>query len=712
MPKKPSDKEQAMFDELQAWMDQGEQQNVLTPSSLQQLHYYSQTHPAETKQEGVLGSRYVGLIRLHTRQFEYVEDLMTLAGNLPLHLRLRYLSRSSQCGAFGKSFHLNYASTLIPYEKGGSKGYSLCLDNGQCFHFKYDIQQACYQDVGGLGATLLENTENTESTETTLIYHDGRQHVYKNGLLTSLRDRNKNSITLTHTAAGHIATISNNSGASLRFDYDDKTDQVHQVQDHGGRVWSFKYSAQNHLEKIITPLGTERHFEYQPPIKTKASHTTPDRLPHNFYLLSTVKDSQQHTLVECKYNQQGEATVIREQGMGTGTLYTYSNENISVKTEGGKETLYHLDRYGLIDSIFYDNETHHDQRWGAKNRCLRYTTGTKTMTTEYDDRHRIIRKKDSDQRKIAYTYTGNNPFPSTISSEKGILRHHYDAAFNLLSREDEKKRHTKFEYNEWGNVTESVDVDGYVTRTKYNDQHAPIKVNEQTFSYDIYQREIHYADAEDKALALTYNTHNQLTQITSGSGSSTQLSYSQEGQLESIGDAHNNRHQFHYNTSGILQQSSLNGHLNKAYQSNQAGYVTQIRREDGSTVYYEYDHKGRLSKETIGSMVTQYEFNDLDQLSRVHDLYSDLHFEYDNQGQQVVEVQNGVRLESSYVKQQKVTLRYADQSCHYQRDAHGELQSITRNSHDTLSINQHYSASEQLLKREYPNGTVEKITYD
>ena len=325
MPKKPSDNEQAMFDELQAWMDQGEP--LLSPpdmtSTFHLMRQDTQSSPLERDLEGSLGARTAGAVILETAQLSYQASFVQLHGNLPLNLSLRYLSRSPHRGVFGVHWAFEQIeSQLHAITVNDQPAYRLSLCDGRRFVFLYDAKTKSYLDQGNLGASLVEHPKHQGQA---LHYFSGETHYYRNGRYEGEMDANNNRIDLSYDEQQRPKRLSNSSGSHFDFIYQASETTVQQLQDHSGRIWQFEY-IQGCLSCITTPSNGQRHYRYQ-------AHQESEIQQSN-QLLTEAKNSLGHLFIECRYHDNGTVSVVREQGLGSGLQYQYDGyHNVIVQND-------------------------------------------------------------------------------------------------------------------------------------------------------------------------------------------------------------------------------------------------------------------------------------------------------------------------------------------------------------------------------------------
>ncbi len=718
------------FAELQDWLDKGGQNPSPTaPETLALIEQPDSALPYATDLEGVLGARQAGLVILQTGQLAWDEALIRLPGNLPLELALHYRSRDPHQGLFGRHWRFEYEHRLEIQRPG--KDCLFIFSDGRRFLFRYDAARKAHIDQGNLGASLGYIPEH----HTIELHYDTgkRQYFHQDGHFLGEMDANNNHIELAYDPQGRLRQLCNNSGACFTFHYAGQRQQVSEIRDHGDRRWQFEY-AQSTLGQIHRPGGDARRYHYQ--AHTESNDTTSQ-------LLTQANNGLGHKLVECQYDAAGQAHLIREKQIGSGLLYRYNppHRTISTQTVDGRTTQYHLNRCGLIDSILHPNEAHHYLRWDADSHTLtRYTHLTEI--DQYDERGRLVQQIDAEGQETCYQYQETNPHPASITGPSGTIKNTYDGRHNTLSTTNEKGHTEQYEYNAWGNRTKTIDAEGNITAFAYNDRHlntaiTDAKGNTATTEYDVLGREVAYTDAEGNRIQTTYDPADRITRIIDPLEQAIRFAYDKAGQLRGIADPAGNITQYGYNAKGQIVTQQRPGEREWQYRYHpENGQVSQVTREDGSTIDFAYNEEEQLIRETYHpapadqikadqatatpsgqetladeTLTTEYTYDDEGNLCQAKNADSTIGLAYNRLGQLETQNNDGQIIECAYNKGKLTSLRYLDQEITYQRDRQGALQAVQVNDEEAF-IQHQYNSQQQLTERQYPNQQGETLSYD
>ncbi len=729
----------ARFDALAEWVGEQKGEDIYQKPTDKYLHIIAShySHPLATDEPGELGARQAGNVILHTGQLHYQEALVELNGNLPLNLTLHYLSRDPHHGMFGQHWRLEYETRLIQINNNAETSqqnepsYQLQLIDGRRFDFTYDSETRRYQDQGNLGATL-RKVESQNATA--LEYYEGKTAYYRDSRFIGEIDRNSNRITLSYDQQGRLETIKNSAGAQLSFHYNNEQSQtlVSQINDHSGRTWQFDYdenyqqnqkiNQQNHLQSdsgllsvITTPSKGERHYSYHAHEEDSVSSET----SKTSQLLTKASNSLGHALIECKYDKQGNAHVVREQGEGTGSLYRYqSNNSITVSTQDEQNTTYHLDEYGLIDSILYPNKNSFYLRWNERERRAKTERDGQRCEIDYfDDRNRLIKTINPIGAETSYTYEGNNPKPASIQSLTGESKNSYDDKHNLLNKTDAQGRITdQYKYDKKGNITEITDVSGNKTSYEYDASNNPVTITDEKgnsthIEYDALGRESKLIDAEGRESQLVYNQDNSLSKIIDPLNHPIAFSYNEEGRLQSLSDPAGNTTRFEQDQRGRLVKQTRDDGKSNGYQYDAEGKITAFTHLDGSQIHFKHNDKGLLSHQITQEQTIEFIYDNEKNLIEARNQDSSLKLNYDKASGEIdSEHQNGFVVNRAYANSKKVSLSFLDQQLSYVQSVDGLLKCILTGDENSIQFT--YNAQNSPIERQYANQQQEKINYD
>jgi RHS repeat-associated protein len=309
---------------------------------------------------------------------------------------------------------------------------------------------------------------------------------------------------------------------------------------------------------------------------------------------------------------------------------------------------------------------------------------------EYDSKGNLLeikRKPNPDTIPLpddivtTFTYEPNFNFIKTITDPQGnTTTYDYDDKGNLIKITYPKVADSSptvlFTYNQYGQIKTVTDPNGIITQYEYDPQTG-------------YLTRI-IKDSGDE-------THLNTT---------TQFSYDEAGNVTSITDPNGNTTHFQYNALNQLTQTT-----------SAAPFSYQTK--------YSYDKNGNLTKierqqdpEATSWQVTEYEYNLLDQLTKIKQLLNQdtvltTQFQYDANGNRtkLIDAQGN---STTYVYDErdlfwKVTDALGNVT-EYTYDGNGNLKEI-KDANNNITIYQ-YDNFDRLIKTIYPDSSYEEYTYD
>ncbi|OMH25755.1 RHS repeat-associated core domain-containing protein [Motiliproteus sp. MSK22-1] len=714
--KSKNEPKNALFEELQAWMDAGEPEYINNTGSSSRerstlLTAGHRVHPLASKTPGMLGSRMEGNVILQTGQLYYEESLITLAGNMPIQLKLHYLSEDPYSGHLGPHWRFHYESRFSQYATLAQQPYRLSLSNGQRFDFHYDAQTHSLVDDSQQGIEI-----SWDHKVFKVSYPDGHTAFYQDGHLQAEKDRNGNYIRLNYNDQQQLIGVQNSSGSSLSLRYNHEG-QIEAVSDHGERAWLFKYGSTGLLKEVVLPSGGKRLYQYKTDDSQTSSHSqSNNQVTQSTGLLKSVHNSLNQALLEVLYHDNGQVSSVSEKLteklVSKNYRYDLDKSSIIVNIQEEPKTYYHWDSYGLIDRIRFANGFTQYLQWQAADKtAIKGDCRGLTGTFRYDHRLRLLEKTDLKNTTL-YSYIDQQVNAYKIETSQGNIIQSHDSRGNLLSLTNAQGLKENFQYDTRGNCTQTIDANGQITQTIFNNMDQPIaKVgaegNRITAQYDCLGRVQQISDQEQRTVRFTYNSDDSIAEISDDSGRIF-VNYDVEGQLSSISDPSGYKTHYHYDSQGrVLEVKSTNGKL-KAYDYDNDGNLVQIRREDNSTVHYDYQTDSYI--ERVGELETHYHFDSVGRLIHARCGESSLKFSYDRSGSIVQEQQNEHIIGYSYANGKRIHLNYFEQQVNYQRDDIGQLTGIRLN--DKIFITQQHNTAGQLTVRDYPNHQREQRSYD
>ncbi|MBX3604597.1 MAG: hypothetical protein KF788_04970 [Piscinibacter sp.] len=185
---------------------------------------------------------------------------------------------------------------------------------------------------------------------------------------------------------------------------------------------------------------------------------------------------------------------------------------------------------------------------------------------------------------------------------------------------------SRMEYDAFGRVTRSFDGAGKQTRTEYDDSGRTVVVTdplnrERRTEYDAFGRVFRDVDGLGNATTYEYDDAARRMTMSTPQGVSVSTEYNRHGQVLGLTDGRGNTTRYEYDKNGALTKVTdpLQGLSQTVY--DKSGRVFQTIDARGTVVEFAYDSVNRVFQRRVDpeglNLVTQYEFNALDQQVKV-----------------------------------------------------------------------------------------------
>jgi RHS repeat-associated protein len=543
-------------------------------------------------------------VNVHSgEEFYACVDLFIPGRGMNLEIQHLYQSGFHSNTNFGFGWSINYYERVQALSDGnvmitrGAGRQDIFISSGN----------GVYLAPAGIFEALQQNADGTW----TLTMSQGEKHNFNiNGTLSTIVDRNNNTITFAYDAAGLVPTTgipqfgqSTITPIVANYDY-----RLTQITDTLGRAVNLTYNTNGQLQTITDFASRTVTFAYDTmgrlsTITKPATTQFPSGVVKTFTYdaggnLLTIKDGKNQVFVTNSYDAQDR---VYQQVLGTGTMtfnYTLSGValvgNYYVATSTGKTTF--TDRAGNVTTYTFNTN-------GNATAMEQFTHGIRagdpaSFITNY--------AYNSDMLKISETFPKGNGVKYTYDSNninrraRGNLLQIRRKADMTLPDNDTNDIVVNRTYEPNFNFLKTMtDANGNVTTLTYdyelatNDPRYGTKGNPVTVTFPT-------AGAQTPAVNFTYNSFGQLTQLTDAKGHITQYAYNPtSGLLSSVSRdpaGINAVTQFTYDTFGNIDTVTdpLNNVTN--YDIDALGWLTQVTDAMGFKTKYTYDANGNVTK--------------------------------------------------------------------------------------------------------------------
>ena len=496
------------------------------------------------------------------------------------------------------------------------------------------------------------------------VYKNGSIDQFTNLLLSKRIDKNGNIKTYLYNSSNNISQIKDEAGLITSFDY--LNDLVSKITLPSGREIKLEHDQNRNLVKIIDPDNSLREFTYDNKnriISQKMKNGSSHSYVYNFanqnikatrgdgsewkfkatelnalapesgpsLQLTEIKDIQaeyidgNNNVTRYKTNPRGIiTTTINPLDQTTSKTLDQNNRLTQSIDAKGNITNYTLDSNGntvkVISSDGAEIQTTYHSKWNLPTKII--SPLGKTTGLNYNNKGDLISitRPNGDQTQFSYNEKGL--LTTTLLPNGSISELLYDTKFNLLERKNAVGDIIKFERNEFGAITKTIDGKG----------------NPTSYTYDILGRQTSTTDAKGDKTLFTYDLSGNNTSVTDASLNKTSFEFDSENRVVKTIDQNSFFETYTYdNNSNNITFTNKNGHL-ITNTFNQIDLLVG-RQSTGLTNYF-YDVNQNLTYIKNEQSKITLSYNQLDRLIAVSNEgeapTTQLSYQYDLDGNQIL----------------------------------------------------------------------------
>ena len=470
--------------------------------------------------------------------------------------------------------------------------------------------------------TLIRLTTLSDRNGNTIYYY-----YNSSGQLTSIRDTYGNTTNVYYSSAGYVSKIVDPTGRTYQYTQN-SSNELSSYTDPAGYTTYYTYDAYGNLTQITTAGGNITKVAYDAGNTDRVSsvtrlvHPTDNNGPTTYYSYAPANGT-------CPTTPSGsmQTTVTNPDTYSS----TYCTDDLSrlIKTidpnGNTRGTSYSTD--GYVQSLTSGLQTPTAFQYSPDNNDnvtqIQQGTGTGSITTKYQypttggaNQYLPTQSTDAQQNNTTYTYDANG-------NEKTIT--------DQLASQNQ----AKINYNSNGTVQNSTDPDGNETQYSYTNGNlttiAPniptgSKLNPITLTYDSANRVKTISSVANGAgheVDYNYDDFDRITQEVFKNASGTTVAtigytYDKDGNLLTRTDS-NGTTTDTYDGLNRLQTQTFPDFSTSTYGYDPAGNLTSLQ-DAGGTVTYGYDHANQLTAITDpgASLATIFGYDDDGNLTNVN----------------------------------------------------------------------------------------------
>ncbi len=567
-------------------------------------------------------------------------------------------------------------------------------------------------------------------------------HRNSEGRLESVSDASGRSLTFTYNGSGEVESAKDPMGHVVKYTYESGNLASVTLPGESSARWKFKYNASHEMTSETDGRGHTTTTEYNGSYRVIAQ-TDPLERKYKWEYLETATGSET-TITEPSgaktvevFNSEGQLTsVTRASGtsIATTTLYEYDgNGDLIAVTDPDK----HKTTYGYNeatgDRTSETDPLNHETKWeyNSTHDVISTTTPRGEKTTIKRDSHgnveAIERPAPLGETEVTkFKYDSKGDLESVEDALKHVTSYEYDSHGDRTAEHDPEGNKRTWAYDEDSNVTSTVSPRGhasgakeesFTTKIERDEQERPKTITDplghtSKYVYDADGNVESYTDGNSHTTKYEYNADNELIKVTRPNGNTTKTGYNAEGQVTSETDGNEHTTKYERNLLGEVteiidplkhtttKEYDLAGNLKTVtdplkrtttYSYDADNHLVEVTYSDGKThaVKYEYNEDGDRTKIEDASGTTEYEYDQLDRLTKSKDGHGDtVKYTYNL---------DNAPTELTYPNGETVTRTY---------DKDGRLESVKDwLSHTTTFA---YDPDSDLTKITYPSGTSEE----
>ena len=643
---------------------------------------------------------------------------------------------------------------------------------GKVANYKYDETGNLVSVLDGEGNETRHNYDkkgNRTSTVVTKLNAEGKKvtvttnYTYDDaGRVIKAYNRQTGTITTTYDASGNISATSDGEGKTTTYTHT-PNGEVESITYHDGTKEHFTYDEEGNVLTQTDRLGNTVRNTYDKAGNLKTSvdalgNTTTYVYDAAYRVTKVITPTGAVTSYE--YDNLGRNTKITtDLGSVTYGYDAYGNV-LSMTDTAGNVTTYEYDDLGRKTAVILPDGTTLKTTYDARGNITSQTDGEGSTTTyEYDNNNNLTSITDGEGVTTTYVYNGVGELLKVTDANGNTTSYEYDQQGNVTKEIRADGKNKRYGYRLSGDISYMADYDGTWTGYQYGkfglsemgvakqtvrytyDEKGQIEaVSDSTgtirYTYDAYGRITGRETAAGEKIAYGYDYFGRLNAITTSQGT-TRYNYDKYNRLTSVTDHAGNETEYTYDSVG-----------NKASQINPDGSVTAyiydvcnrlVKEETHDSkgqllASYEYTFNGngqkvetreavRSSGHGMVATITTYAYDKANRLTGESKTVaredgtsdaSDVKYFYDNVGNRIKKVEDGVTTEYTYneVNQLQSEETEGQETISYAYDINGNLLCRgTTTEYETYT----YSKENQLESVTSTTGageTKETYTYD
>ena len=434
----------------------------------------------------------------------------------------------------------------------------------------------------------------------TLTAKDQKQFNFNlQGLLTSIADKNGNTIAFTYDGAS-LSVITDTVGRSINFSNDVNGCLV-QITDPLGRAVRFTYDASTNLVNVSDLRSNLTQFGYD-----------------EYHQITNAIDPRGNTFVSMVYDQQRRVVSSQKDALlnPTSFVYDFVNRTTTVTNADGNISINRYDDRLRVSDV-WDNLGYHEhfEYDTNNNRVLVIDKNEYPTVYAYDARGNVILKTDPLTNSTSITYDLKNNPTNRTDALSGVTLFQYDANGNLNNTLNALGKTSVVQYDSFGQPLVLTNPNGKGTTNTFDSLGNLIKVQDalgglNVFTFDVVGRKITQRDALGRTNRFVYDSADNLVAFVNALGKTNSFTYDSNYNRVTATDFLGNTTTNVYDQKDrlIIVRDPLGGSVTNEY--DKLDRKVRVWDARGGLTQYGYDPVGNLVAITNAAQeITRYTYD-------------------------------------------------------------------------------------------------------
>lgn len=590
-----------------------------------------------------------------------------------------------------------------------------------------------YKRQGSNWEKETEGNYNTLTTVSTTVFElkTKSQVVYKFEklgssdvafVLTSIKDRNNNTISLSYTVGlentRKISSVTDSAGRTLQFSYHSNSNLLASVKDPLNRIINFYYT-DGKLTGFKDAKGQNTTYNYGTDVFTQgllmSIQLPKGNVINNQYL--------QRKLTSTKYNGNSPTTINHNPNYVAGNN-NYYKSTVTVPQQNGQSitTNYEMDKIGNITKVDGNNavnmsSSYNNALYPTMPSSITNNQNNVTVTPTYGTNGNVTQVTTSGGNITTietFQYNSFNDLTQHTNANGQTTYYTYNSSGNLINVKDALNNETTITNNSYGQTTAITNPSGVTVNFGYNSYGNQNQVSipslglTASMDYDAASRMTSSTNFNGQTSTYTYDANDNLLTEKNAMNFTTSYAYDPNDNLTGITNAKGHATTFSYDqVTDWLLTESFQG-TTKTYTYNADGSLKTFQNPNGAILSYSYDNSGRITNDGYATYIYTSNGN----LSSITKSGKAIAFGYDGLNRVSSVTYDGNTVSYTYDSVGNVlTMTYpGNKVVTYTYDAVNNLKTVKDWNNSTTTYN--YRPDGQLDNMVYPNGVITNYTFD